>query len=52
MAKQYPDKAPLTMAGEFKQIKELSYVTEFETNMPDFEEFIEVNGPGAVVESE
>ena len=49
LAKQYPDKAPLTMAGEFKQLKEISGVTDLEVRgMPDFDEFVEVYGPGAV----
>ena len=46
---QYPDNTPLTMAGEFKQIAEMTKVTNMEVwGMPDFDEMVEVYGPGAV----
>ena len=51
LQKQYPDMTPLTFAGEIKQVRELSGVSNVEVHgMPDFDEFVEVYGPGAVKE--
>ena len=47
LEKQHPDKGPLTMAGEFKEMRE-AFGNVTVTGMQDFEEFVEVNGPGAV----
>ena len=53
LERQHPGKAPLTLAGEFKQLRDLPWVTNVEVRgTPDFDEFIEGNGPGAVLDAE
>lgn len=53
LEKQYPDMAPLTMAGELKGLKDLPGIENVKVEgIQDFDEFVEVYGPGAVINNE